>query len=71
MFIDKRNAIKNKWRIRETTLIMLAVIGGSVGSILGMNIFRHKTKHFKFVFGFWLITIIQISAYIYIRSLVD
>jgi uncharacterized membrane protein YsdA (DUF1294 family) len=71
MYIDKRKAIKNKWRISETTLIMLAVIGGSVGSILGMNIFRHKTKHLKFVFGFWLIIIIQISVFIYITSLVN
>jgi uncharacterized membrane protein YsdA (DUF1294 family) len=71
MFIDKQKAIRNQWRISEKTLFMVAIMGGSVGSLLGMTYFRHKTKHVKFVVGFWLIAIIQISAFIYIRSLVD
>ena len=46
--IDKRKAIKNQWRIPEKTLLGVALIGGSVGALLGMTKFRHKTKHWKF-----------------------
>ena len=45
--LDKRKAEKNKWRIKESTLIVIAALGGSVGALLGMIIFRHKTKHPK------------------------
>ncbi len=51
MLVDKRRAQKKKWRIRESTLLLVAAIGGSVGSLLGMYIFRHKTKHPKFFLG--------------------
>ncbi len=51
MAIDKAKAIHNKWRIPEKTLFMIAMIGGSVGSIMGMQMFRHKTKHNKFTIG--------------------
>lgn len=60
MLIDKRRAIKNKWRIPEKTLFLIAVIGGSVGSIAGMRLFRHKTKHWYFVYGMPAILIVQI-----------
>lgn len=66
MFIDKRKAIKHKWRISESTLLLSAILGGSIGAILGMNIFRHKTKHLKFKFGLPLILIIQLSLILYI-----
>ncbi len=46
--VDKRKAIKNKWRIPEKTLLGAAFLGGSVGALLGMKVFRHKTKHWKF-----------------------
>ena len=46
--IDKRKAQKNKWRIPESTLLLLAFIGGSLGALLGMRVFHHKTKHWKF-----------------------
>ena len=46
--IDKRKAQKNKWRIPESTLLLLAFIGGSLGALLGMRTFHHKTKHWKF-----------------------
>lgn len=46
--IDKYLAIKNKWRISEKTLLTLGFIGGSIGMILGMQLFRHKTKHTYF-----------------------
>lgn len=59
MFIDKRRAIKHEWRISELSLILTAIIGGSIGTYLGMQYFRHKTKHPKFSFGIPLIIIIQ------------
>ena len=48
MLIDKRRAIKNKWRIPEKTLFLIAILGGSIGSNIGMRLFRHKTKHWYF-----------------------
>ena len=59
--IDKRKAQKNAWRIKESTLLLLAVAGGSVGALLGMQIFRHKTKHPKFTVGVPLILLVQIG----------
>lgn len=60
MGIDKRKAIKGAFRIPEATLFIIAIIGGSIGSIVGMYVFRHKTRHFKFVYGMPAILIIQI-----------
>lgn len=60
MGIDKRKAIKGAFRIPEATLFIIAIIGGSIGSIVGMYTFRHKTRHFKFVYGMPAILIIQI-----------
>lgn len=47
-YIDKRKAIKKKYRVSEKTLIALSLIGGCFGSLIGMYLFRHKTKHLKF-----------------------
>ncbi len=66
MYIDKRRAIKNKWRICEQTLFIIAIIGGSIGSLLGMRTFRHKTKHIQFTFGMPAILIMQIIIAIFI-----
>ena len=60
MWSDKRRAIKGKYRIPEKTLFMIAIFGGSIGSILGMKHFRHKTKHWYFKYGMPAILIIQI-----------
>ena len=60
ILIDKRRAIKNKWRIPEKTLFLIAIIGGSVGSIAGMRLFRHKTKHWYFAYGMPAILLVQI-----------
>ncbi len=49
MWMDKRKAVKKAWRIPERTLILIAFLGGGLGSCLGMYTFRHKTKHGKFV----------------------
>lgn len=51
MLIDKRKAQKNLWRIPEKTLLGVALMGGSLGAFAGMQVFRHKTKHLKFVIG--------------------
>lgn len=51
MLIDKQKARKRKWRIPESTLLGVAMIGGSFGTLLGMYTFRHKTLHAKFVWG--------------------
>ena len=59
--IDKCKAQKNAWRIKESTLLLLAAAGGSVGALLGMQIFRHKTKHPKFTVGVPLILLVQIG----------
>lgn len=60
MWLDKRKAARHKWRIPEKTLFLFAILGGSLGSILGMQIFRHKTKHWYFVVGMPAILVIQI-----------
>lgn len=60
MGVDKRRAKLKAWRIEEKTLFLIAVFGGSLGSILGMKFFRHKTKHKKFTIGMPCILFIQI-----------
>ncbi|MBQ2184630.1 MAG: DUF1294 domain-containing protein [Lachnospiraceae bacterium] len=62
MGVDKSRAKRRKWRIPEATLFLVAIIGGSVGSILGMYLFRHKTKHWYFVAGMPVILVLQIIA---------
>lgn len=59
--IDKWNAIQGRWRISEATLLMLAVIGGSIGALLGMRIWHHKTMHKKFKYGLPAILLAQIA----------
>ena len=65
--IDKWNAKQGKRRIPEATLLMLAIIGGSVGALLGMRIWHHKTMHKKFKYGIPLILLAQI-ALLYLTS---
>ncbi len=60
--IDKYKAKKAKWRISEATLLMLAVVGGSVGAWLGIKVWHHKTMHKKFKYGVPLILFLQIAA---------
>jgi uncharacterized membrane protein YsdA (DUF1294 family) len=62
MYVDKQRARKDKWRIPEKQLFLVALVGGSVGSIFGMYIFRHKTKHKSFVFGMPSILFLQVTA---------
>ena len=62
MLLDKHKAKKNAWRIPERTLLAIACFGGSIGSILGMQLLRHKTRHFKFSVGLPLILAVQMVA---------
>ncbi len=66
MYIDKRKAKKGNWRIPEKSLFMVSLLGGSIGTIVGMYVFRHKTQKPKFVIGFPAIIILQIGVIIYI-----
>ena len=63
--IDKLKAKKGKWRISESTLLLLAVIGGSIGAWLGMKAWHHKTMHKKFRYGLPLIILLQFSVALY------
>lgn len=59
MYIDKQKAKKHQWRISEDTLIGVSIIGGGIGTLWGMHVFRHKTKHAKFTIGIPLIIELQ------------
>ena len=65
MRLDKQKARKNRWRIPEATLMTIAALGGSVGSLAGMYLFRHKTKHPKFTLGIPAILAIQVALILY------
>ncbi len=64
MFIDKQKAKKGSWRIKESTLLILALIGGSIGGIAGMYIFHHKTKKARFYIGMPAMLVLQIMLVI-------
>lgn len=70
MFLDKRNARLNQYRISERTLLSVSLIGGVIGILFGMNYFRHKTKKMKFVIGLPIILIIQVVSWVYITQLI-
>lgn len=59
MGIDKRKAIRHAWRIPEARLFCVALLGGSLGCLMGMYTFRHKTRHWYFVVGMPVILMIQ------------
>lgn len=65
MWIDKKRAKKCKWRISEPTLLTLGILGGSVGGMIGMYTFRHKTKKKRFTIGFPAILLIEIALVIF------
>jgi uncharacterized membrane protein YsdA (DUF1294 family) len=68
--IDKFKAKKAKWRIPESTLLLLAVFGGSIGAWLGLQVWHHKTQHKKFYIGIPMILTLQVIATIYILTLI-
>ena len=65
--IDKYKAKKAKWRISEATLLLLAVLGGSIGAWIGMKVWHHKTMHKKFKYGIPAILLIQIALITYLH----
>ena len=65
--IDKYKAKKAKWRISEATLLLLAVVGGSIGAWMGMKVWHHKTMHKKFKYGIPAILLIQIALMAYLH----
>lgn len=66
MGIDKRKAREQVWRIPESSLFLLALLGGSIGAMIGMQYFRHKTKHILFTIGMPLILVMQIATIVYL-----
>ena len=65
--IDEYKAKKARWRIPEATLLLLAVLGGSIGAWMGMKVWHHKTKHKKFKYGIPAILLIQIALMTYLH----
>ena len=65
--IDKYKAKKAKWRIPEATLLLLAVLGGSIGAWMGMKVWHHKTMHKKFKYGIPAILLIQFALMAYLH----
>ena len=66
MLIDKKKAKYYKWRIPEKTIILITLLGGGIGTIAGMYIFRHKTKKIKFTLGLPTILIAEIIIIVYV-----
>ena len=66
--IDKYKAKKGRWRISEATLLLMAVIGGSIGAWVGMRLWHHKTMHKKFKYGIPAIIIMQVALMVYLHT---
>ena len=66
--VDKRRARRGKWRVPEKTLFLLPLLGGSIGALLGMRVFHHKTKHWYFVWGIPAILLAQIALAVWIYT---
>ena len=64
--VDKAKARRGAWRVSEKTLFLLPLLGGSVGALLGMLVFRHKTKHWYFAWGIPLILLAQIALAVWV-----
>ena len=70
MWADKQRAKKNQWRIPEKTLFLAAVLGGGLGTTLGMHWFRHKTKHWQFKYGMPAILLLEAAVLIYVMWMI-
>jgi len=69
MGMDKWKAKRNKWRIKESTLFLIAIFGGVIGSILGMFVFKHKTKHLSFKLGYFVILLAEGAIIFFLYNL--
>ena len=69
--IDKYKAKKGRWRISEATLLLIAVVGGSIGAWAGMRLWHHKTMHKKFKYGIPIIIILQVALAVYLLTNID
>ena len=69
MYIDKQKAKKGSWRIQEKTLFIITALGGGIGTIAGMYMFRHKTQKIAFVIGFPTIVILEVIAVLVFKFL--
>lgn len=69
MGVDKRRAKRGTWRISEKALFLPALLGGALGSTLGMRAFRHKTRHWYFRFGFPLLLVLQLAGLFWLAFL--
>lgn len=70
MGFDKWKAKRGRWRIPEDSLFMFTILGGGIGTIAGIYIFRHKTKKLKFTIGMPLILILEILLFIYLQFII-
>lgn len=70
MYIDKNNARKHAWRVAETSLISLGLLGGSIGLLIGMYLLRHKTKHLKFTLGIPMTLLVNLLLYVLIADMI-
>ena len=68
MGADKRRARRAAFRVPEKTLFLLALLGGAPGGLLGMELFRHKTRHWTFVWGFRILTLLQLAGLLWLLS---
>ena len=66
--LDKVKAKRGLWRIRESTLLLVAALGGSLGALMGMELFRHKTKHWKFKILIPLFLLLHMALGVYVVS---
>ncbi len=66
--LDKWKAIHGKWRIRESTLLGLSLIGGAAGGLAGMYLFRHKIRKMRFRIGVPLMLLVQAALWLYFKS---
>jgi len=64
MVVDKWKAKTGKWRIAEKTIWLVSIVGGAVGTTIGMYLFRHKTKHRLFRYGLPLLSLLELLAYL-------
>ena len=68
MYLDKKRSIKGQWRIPESRFFVAAILLGSLGTLLGMKLFHHKTKHWYFKYGIPAIMVVQIALYFLLHN---